>query len=218
MQKYHVPFVTLRRRLKEYKDTLKLIIFTLDLVAHSYPVITTAESLPYDCISLVPCATTLGGVVIMASNAIIYIDQASRRVTLPINGWPARTSDMPLPSLSVEEQRRYLELEGCRSAFVDDKTLFVILKSGIIHPVEIVADGKNVSKLVMAPALAQATVPTVTKKLTGDYLFVGSTTGSSVLLKASHIEEEIEEEHDLGQVHTAVVDVDDSMDLDDDDG
>ncbi|TFY80517.1 hypothetical protein EWM64_g3505, partial [Hericium alpestre] len=70
-------------RLKEYKDTMRLFIFTLDLITRSYPVITRVEGLPYDCLSLAPCSPALGGVVVLASNALMHVDQASRRVVLP---------------------------------------------------------------------------------------------------------------------------------------
>lgn len=205
------------RRLKEYKDTTKLIFFTLDLTAQNYPIITSVEGLPYDCISLLPCSTSLGGVVIIAGNCLIYVDQSSRRVVLPVNGWMARVSDMPLPQHQGEDLARNLALEGCRSAFVDDKTLFVILKDGTIYPVEIVADGKLVSKLTMAPALAHTTIPSVILKMEQDYLFVGSSVGPSVLLKAAHIQEDIEADVDMHPALASVVPAT-SMEIDDDEG
>lgn len=132
-----------------------------------------------------------------------------------MNGWPSRISDMPFPAGSPEDHLRNLELEGSRSAFVDDKTVFIILKDGTIHPVELVADGKTVSKLTIAPALAQTTVPAVVKKISEGHLFVGSTVGPSVLLKTARVEEDIKDDHGM---ETAPSAVDYGMDLDDDDG
>lgn len=203
-------------RLKEYKDTAKLIFFTLDLTAQNYPIITSIEGLPYDCISLLPCSTSLGGVVIIASNCLIYVDQSSRRVVLPVNGWMARVSDMPLPQLKEEDLARNLTLEGCRSVFVDDKTFFIILKDGTIYPVEIIADGKLVSKLIVASALARTTIPSVVMKMEEDYLFVGSTVGPSVVLKTAHVEEEIEADVDMDPAPATVVRAS-SLAMDDDD-
>ncbi|KAI0062778.1 hypothetical protein BV25DRAFT_1855577 [Artomyces pyxidatus] len=204
-------------RLKEYKDTMKLFIFTLDLVSRSYPVITTVEGLPYDCISLLPCTPALGGVVILTSNSIIHVDQASRRVALPVNGWPPRVSDMPMLTQVPGEQARNLQLEGARIAFVEEKTLFVVLKDGTIYPVEFSVDGKMVSKLSMGAALAQTTTPAVVQKVADEHLFIGSTVGPSVLMRTASVEEVIEdnEDHDAS-VPAAVVDTVDTMDLDDD--
>ncbi|KAL1941832.1 hypothetical protein VTO73DRAFT_6832 [Trametes versicolor] len=205
-------------RLKEYKDTVGLFIFTLDLVTNNYPLITAVDGLPYDCLSLTPCSTAIGGVVILASNAIIFVDQASRRVILPVNGWPPRTSDLTMPSLTPQEQLRNLQLEGARFTFVDDKTLFVILKDGTVHPVELVLDGKTVSRLSMADALARTTIPAVVARVRDDYLFVGSMVGPSVLLRTAHVEEVIKEEDvDMDAGPATVVAPADTMDLDDDD-
>ncbi|KIL64860.1 hypothetical protein M378DRAFT_77599 [Amanita muscaria Koide BX008] len=204
-------------RLKEYKDTTKLIFVTLDLSAQSYPIITSVEGLPYDCNSLLPCSTSLGGVVVIASNCLIYVDQSSRRIVLPVNGWMARVSDLPLPQLRGEDPTRNMTLEGCRSVFVDDKTFFIVLKDGTIYPVEIIADGKTVSKLTMASALARTTIPSAIIKMEEDNIFVGSSVGPSVVLRAAHVEEEIEEDVDMGSAPAAVVPATNAMLLDDDD-
>jgi cleavage and polyadenylation specificity factor subunit 1 len=215
---HHTPLINGNdRRLKEYKDTTKLIFVTLDLSAQSYPIITSVEGLPYDCVSLLPCSTSLGGVVVIAGNCFIYVDQSSRRVVLPVNGWMERVSDLPLPQLRGEDTTRNLTLEGCRSVFVDDKTFFIVLKDGTIYPVEIIADGKTVSKLTMASALAQTTIPSTVMKLEGDHLFVASSVGPSVMLRTAHVEEEIEGDVDMGLSPAAVVSASSNMILDDDD-
>jgi len=205
-------------RLREFKDTVRLVIFTLDIVTQNYPIITSVEGLPHECLALLPCGTSLGGVVIISSNAIIYVDQSSKRVVLPVNGWVSRISDLPLPSLTPEEQSRNICLEGSRAVFVDDRNLFVILKDGTVYPLEIVVDGKTVSKLTMSPPLAQTSIPSVLKRLDEDHFLVGSSVGPSVLLKAAHIEEEVSEDHDMEAAPATVVDDADDMDFDDDDG
>ncbi|KAF8631110.1 hypothetical protein AX17_005155 [Amanita inopinata Kibby_2008] len=210
------PQQTWTGRLKEYKDTTKLIFFTIDLTTQNYPIITSVEGLPYDCISLLPCSTSTGGVVIVACNSLIYVDQSSRRVILPVNGWMARCSDLPLPQLPREETARNLALEGCRTVFVDDKTFFIVLKDGITYPVEIVTEGKTVSKLSMSTVLAQTTIPSLVMKMEEDYLFVGSTVGPSVLLKAAHVEEEVTADLEMSAISAAVVQAADDMTVDDD--
>ena len=179
--------------------------------------ITSADGLPYDCISLLPCPTSLGGVIVLTGNAIIYVDQTARRIALPVNGWSSRTSDIQLLSLPPNEQLRSLDLERCRSAFVDNKMFFVILKDGTVYPVEIVADGKNVSRLVMAPALVQSTIPAVIRQVSDEYLFIGCAVGPSLLLKTVQVEEVLHEDHQMSP-NPAAVDLGSSMDLDDDDG
>ncbi len=155
--------------------------------------------------------------MVLTSNSVIYVDQSSRRVGLQVNGWATRVGDLayPPPPNDEDDASRVLALEGCRSIMVDDKTVFLILKDGTVYPVELVADGKTVSKLSIAPALAQTTIPTVVKRVDDDHFFIGSTVGPSILLKTAHVEEELEE--DQGSAGPAVVTQDVLMD-DDDDG
>jgi cleavage and polyadenylation specificity factor subunit 1 len=122
-----------------------------------------------------------------------------------------------MPTLSAEEQQRNLELEGCRSAFIDERTFIVVLRDGTVYPVEVTIDGKTVSRLSMMPALVQTTIPSLLKKINNDYVLIGSTVSSSVLLKAVRMEEEVSGEDTTNTTSAADVDLDDSMELDDDD-
>ncbi len=143
---------------------MSLYFFTLDLVSHTYPTITKVNGLPYDCLSLIPCSSALGGVVILMSNAVIHVDQAMRRVALSVNGWQPCMSDMPtLPMLVGMSE---LRLEGACMAFVEEWTLFVVLVDGTIIPFEFVVDGKVVSCLVISNALVQMALPMVVQTQT----------------------------------------------------
>ncbi|KAG6820213.1 hypothetical protein H0H93_003867 [Arthromyces matolae] len=200
-------------RLNEFKDTMRLVIFTLDIVTQTYPIITSVQGLPYDCFALLACPASLGGVIVLTGNAMIYI-HSSRRVILPLNGWQPRTSDFPLPSLTSEQQNLNIQLDGSRATFVDDKTVFIILKDGTIYPVDIVMEGKIVANLTIGPPLAQTTIPTVIKRVTDTHIFVGSNVGPSVLLNAAQVEEEVDEDEEMNAA-TTVIKMD--MDYDDDD-
>lgn len=227
-------------RLNEFKDTTKLVIFTLDLsistqsYTYTYPVLAKIEGLPHDCMYIIPCTEFLvGGLVVVSGDLIIYID-STRRVALPVNGWGARISDLPLLALppALDDNtvgggaKGDLKLEGSRATFIDDKTLFLVLADGTLYTVEVVAEGKTVTKLIMGSApLAQTAIPAVIEPLRSTeethHFFVGSTVGPSVLLKAAHVEEEYDDAGDQGgsaEGQTAVVDQGDGgMDWDDDD-
>ena len=112
----------------------QLSIFTLDLVSRAYP--TKFGGLPYDCLSLIPCSSALGGVVILTSNAVIHVDQATWHVAISVNGWQPHVSDMPTLLMLVD--MRELCLKGARMAFVEERTLFVVLVDGTIVPSEFV--------------------------------------------------------------------------------
>ncbi|KAG5351787.1 hypothetical protein C0989_004941 [Termitomyces sp. Mn162] len=202
-------------RLKEFKDTARLVIFTLDIVTQTYPIITSVQGLPYDCFAIMACPASLGGVVILSCNSIIYVDQSYRLVILPLNGWQARISDFPLPSSTPEQRDCNIHLEGCHATFVDDRTLFLILKDGTVYPVDIVVEGKVVTKMTMSSALAQTTIPSVIRRITDTHVFIGSTVGPSVLLNAAQVEEDVDEDEEMSSP-TAFVQM--HIDYDDDDG
>lgn len=68
----------------------------------------------------------------------------------------------------------------------------------------------------MSKALAQTTIPAVVRKISDEHLFVGSTVGPSVLLKAIHVEEEIDDDQEM-DAPTAIVSLNNDMDIDSDD-
>lgn len=188
--------------------------------------ITNVENLPHDCISIEPCPASLGGVVILSCNALIYVDQASRKTALPVNGWASRISDISLQTLRPEEQTRDLQLEGGRVVFVDERTFFVIAKDGMVYPVELILDGKIVTRMSMGKAMSQTTIPSLAKNFSstlragdGEVLFIGSTAGPSVLVKTRRTEEEVLKS-DVKQedAPSAVVDPPHAIEIDEDDG
>ena len=185
------PQPTWMGRLKESKDTVRLVIFTLDIQAQKFPTITSIESLPHDCFSLLPCSTIVSGAIILTPNSLIYVDQASRRVVLPVNGWASRITD-----LSMSPPEHNLLLEGSRAAFIDEKTVVLTLKDGTIYPVELVVDGKTVTKLSIGAPLAQTTIPSLARTIsvTHGLCLLGSTVGPSVLVKTVRVEEEVEDD------------------------
>ena len=155
----------------------------------------------------------------MSTNSLIHVAQTSRRIVLPVNGWIPRVSDISTLVLSGSDLERDMQLEGAEAVFVTDRTLFVVLKEGVVYPVEISADGRTVEKLTVGAPIARTTIPSVIRRGADDHLFVGSTVGPSVLLKTVKVEEAIpEEDADMATSPTAVVDASDGMDLDDDDG
>jgi len=131
-----------------------------------------------------------------------------------VNGWFARASDVQTTSLTPDDAARDLHLEGSHVSFVDDTNFLVILADGVVIPVEIVAEGKTVSALKMGNPQAQTTLPSTVAKGPDGYVFIGSTSGPSVLVKADRLEEEVPDE--VGDQPVGVVNSVATMDVDDD--
>ncbi|EJD52944.1 hypothetical protein AURDEDRAFT_81080 [Auricularia subglabra TFB-10046 SS5] len=173
-------------RLAEFKDTVRLRILTLDVVTRTYPIIGSVDGLPYDSMRLVACPAALGGVIVLTANAVLHIDQSGKNVAVAANGWAARVSEFPTPAPERDET-----LEGSRAVFVSDKTFLLVYRDGSIVPVELILEGRMVTKIDMGQRLAQTTIPTVVCAVQDDLVLVGSTAGPSILLKVTHEEEDI---------------------------
>jgi cleavage and polyadenylation specificity factor subunit 1 len=190
---YQSPNQTWTGRLKEFKDTCNIVFFTLDVLTREHAIIGRVEGLPYDAFDLIPCAESIGGVMIPTSNSIIYAN-ASRRLVLPVNGWPARISDLPL--LPLDDPARILRLEGSKFVFIDDRTLLVSLPDGHIHVVEVVAEGV-VTKLNMTKTpIARTTIPAGCLLVDSDIVAIFSTVGPTILGRPAKITEELDEDEE----------------------
>ncbi|KZV86543.1 hypothetical protein EXIGLDRAFT_712088 [Exidia glandulosa HHB12029] len=141
-------------RLTEFKDTVKLRIITLDLVTRTYPIITSVDNLPYDCFKLVPCPAALGGVVVLAGNALLHVDQSGKSVGVAMNGWTPRATDFPMAPPERDDK-----LEGSHAVFVSERTFLLVSRDGAIVPVEIQVGGRLITKLEVGERLAQTTIP-----------------------------------------------------------
>ena len=192
----------------------------MDLITQRYPKITLIPNLPHDCLSLLPCTSSIGGVINLMSNSIVYSNKSAQCISVPVNGWPMHVSDLPMPPTSPTEQNRDLPLKGARAVFTDNKTLFIILRDGSVHQLEIIVDGKSVLKLQLgSEALARTTILSLVKRIgsAGSLLFIGSTVGPSVLLKSVRVEEEMDDEDDAmnGVATPVVMDTQSQMQVDD---
>lgn len=192
-------------RLQEAKDTCRVIIFSM---AATFSVITTITDLPFDSQALVPCAV-VGGLVVLTPNSIVYIDQASKRLVLPVNGWASRVSDLASPSSSEN-----LSLEGSRATFISDTSLLIILTNGFIHTVTFAMDGKAVSGMTISLPLGRTTIPSLVYR-SSELVFVASTQGPSVLLKMSMVDDvDLEMEDEPRMASVAEEHEEDDVDMD----
>ncbi|KAG8922734.1 mRNA cleavage and polyadenylation factor subunit [Tulasnella sp. 418] len=197
-------------RLNEFKDTSSLCVITLDLVTRSYPVIAQVDHLPHDVLYLVPCPSSLGGVMAITSNAILHIDQASKVVGIAVNGWANRVTAHQLPLGTDQKGDPFcLALEGSQMVFVDDSSIILFLADGDIRNVKIHLEGRSISKLELTDPVAYSTLPSTVTTWESKFLFVGSTGGPSMLLKAVQVEKLVEKVDEPAPVE-------DDMELDED--
>src|ERR1043166_8108008 len=72
------------RKSNSIKDTCSVITVTLDISKRKYPVVFTRETLPQTCLKLIPVPDSMS-VIIIAADAIIYIDDSSLGIGIAVN-------------------------------------------------------------------------------------------------------------------------------------
>lgn len=126
--------------------------------------------------------------IIQTTNAILHVDQTSRIIGLPLNGWAHRTTDLPALSPHGDEAKTRasalgLMLEAARLVFIDDRNILLILADGTIHVVNVGVEGRLVSRFTIGEAIARTSPPSVVQMIQSDHLFIGSTAGPALLLR-----------------------------------
>jgi cleavage and polyadenylation specificity factor subunit 1 len=179
-----VTMVTLNSRLGSLKDTVSVVVVSLDLTAKIYPVIYSLDNLPYDCIKLVAMPKPVTGVLVIAANALLHVSQGSPGVGVAVNGYVKKMTDFHGMIADEKEQDLNLSLDGAKAmAFGGDKC-FLFLQDGTFATVKMKMDGSKVVGMeIKLEAGTLASVPSCVASIKHDYFFLGSRVGDSLLIK-----------------------------------
>lgn len=199
--------------MKEYRDTTSLFVITLDLSTRLYPIIFQVHNLPYDALTVHPCPTSYGGVLIVAADSILHVEHTGRVTAVPTNGWAVRTTDIKMIQ-DANSETRDISLEGSKILFIDDRNFLIFTVQGFVYPVKVEVEGRIVTDITISSPLAQLTIPTVVIDIGFEHFFVGSIVGPCLLLKVVRIIEELK-----GTVDSMVMATENAdADMDPDDG
>ncbi|OUM57544.1 hypothetical protein PIROE2DRAFT_17448 [Piromyces sp. E2] len=151
-------------RLAQLNDTCSLVVVSLDLTQHIYPVLFSVDHLPYNCFKLISVPSPVGGILVVSQNGLVYIDQTSvPGISLGLNEYfgiekeLSTRSDDPSAnllqkSLALQPKNplyssrmtnfKYLgvTLDASVSCFLNPDTLLFILKEGDVLIVEMVGN------------------------------------------------------------------------------
>ncbi|KAL7421114.1 mRNA cleavage and polyadenylation factor subunit [Cryptotrichosporon argae] len=178
----HSPVRTWAGRYHTAKDAFHLEIRTFDSNSSSYPLLTSAESLPADSLYLVPCPPEIGGVVVVTSSGLVHVDQAGRTVAVSVNAWWAYATRMRCDSTN---EARALILDGSRAVFVTARDMLLVLQSGEVHQVRIEMDGRAVGAIKVDEQSSTVPPPSSVVIAGTQAVFVGCAEGDSLLAKVT---------------------------------
>lgn len=188
-------------RLASVKDTVSVVVVSLDLQAKIYPIIYSIDKLPYDCIKLVAMPKPVTGVLVIAANSLLHVSQGSPGVGVAVNGYTKKLTEFPGMLYEDAAINLGLSLDGAKAlAFGGDRCL-IFMQNGNWAVVQMKMDGSKIVGMNIkeikhelkrdSQALAPlATVPScVTNVKNGEYFFLGSRVGDSLLLKWNYSNE-----------------------------
>ncbi|KAJ1967451.1 mRNA cleavage and polyadenylation factor subunit, partial [Dispira parvispora] len=195
---YEAPEVTWTGNLRHIKDTCAVIVVSLDLEKQTSPMLYHRKGLPYDCFQLIPVPIPTGGMMVVAANALIHLDQGSSGVGVQVNvmGQESKYTDFPLqvvditdnqlaslgPAVTKGEASPQLLLERSQGVFLDPTTLLLSLTTGQLLLVRCQSHGRSVSGLFLA-LVGYSVVPSCVARISNELLFLGSATGDSLLIR-----------------------------------
>ncbi|EIE79461.1 hypothetical protein RO3G_04166 [Rhizopus delemar RA 99-880] len=195
------PEQTWTGRLGNNKDTVSLVVISLDITAKIYPIIYSIDKLPYDCFKLVAMPKPVTGMLVIAANSILHVSQGSPGMGVAVNGYTKKTTDFPGMIYEPSLIELGLSLEGAKAlAFGGDRCL-IFMQNGHWALVEVRRDGNKVVGMAISeikhdlpvmekkpprfdtPPLLASVPSCVTNVKAGEYFFLGSRVGDSLLIK-----------------------------------
>eukprot|EP00123_Amoebidium_parasiticum_P016813 comp23593_c0_seq1/m.40045 comp23593_c0_seq1/g.40045 ORF comp23593_c0_seq1/g.40045 comp23593_c0_seq1/m.40045 type:complete len:1411 (-) comp23593_c0_seq1:334-4566(-) len=163
-------------RVSVRSDTVSILALSLNSITREHHVVWQMHNLPFDCRRLQAVPRPIGGVLVFGANVIIYLNQSTPTYAVSLNEF-AKSAHY-----SLEEQEGVvMTVDQSRSTFIAPDRLVLATKSGDIYVMTLMTDGRNVKKLEIHKAGASV-LPHAVCTLTGNYLFIGSRMGDSLLI------------------------------------
>jgi cleavage and polyadenylation specificity factor subunit 1 len=172
--------------LRERRDQLSYMVFTLDLQQRASTTILAVTGLPYDLFKAIPLPPPVGGVLLVGGNELIHIDQSGKANGVGVNPFAKQCTSFGL----ADQADIDLRLEGCmvEQLSLDNGEMLIILSTGELVILSFRMDGRSVSGLTVrrvveeAGGLCISTRASTACPLSRNNLFVGSEDADSVIL------------------------------------
>ncbi|XP_046387222.1 cleavage and polyadenylation specificity factor subunit 1 isoform X1 [Ischnura elegans] len=173
------PVRTFPGRIAVRRDTCSLVAISLNIQQRVHPIIWSVSGLPFDCLQAVPIRRPIGGTLVLAANALLYLNQSVPPYAVSLNSVADSSSNFPL---KVQEGVR-ITLEGAQTSFLSHDRLVLSLKGGELYVLTLYADSMRSVRGFHFDKAAASVLTTCMCLCEEGYLFLGSRLGNSLLLR-----------------------------------
>ncbi|XP_071785220.1 cleavage and polyadenylation specificity factor subunit 1-like isoform X1 [Asterias amurensis] len=173
------PLRTWPGRIAMRHDTCAMVALSLNLGQKVHPVIWALNGLPYDCVHVCAVPKPIGGVLLLAVNSLLYLNQSIPPYGVSLNSITERSTAFPLrPQDGV-----CISLDCAQATFISYDKLVLSLKGGEIYVLTLLIDCMRSVRGFHFDKAAASVLTCCICSLDEGYLFLGSRLGNSLLLK-----------------------------------
>lgn len=146
------------------------------------PVVWSVDNLPLDCQKVVAVPEPIGGAIVFATNAIMYLSQSSRCCMATNRLAHTFDSETSLP-LDEAPEGLCITLDCAETSFLKHDCVLLSLKGGELYLLRLVTDddGQTVRRLTLERT-GSTVLASCICTLEHDLIFLGSTLGDSLLV------------------------------------
>ncbi|KAI8896608.1 CPSF A subunit region-domain-containing protein, partial [Globomyces pollinis-pini] len=156
------PDQTFVGRLAHKKDTMCVVVISLNIFQKGYTILYRVNGLPHNCTHIQAVPNPIGGIMIYSHNAIIHLNQThipglaaivnpffdmeSHFKAPPVEEGPIIPVKNKPPSVYVRDNHFSdfkalgISLDGSHATFINPDTILLILRSGKMFEVELIGD------------------------------------------------------------------------------
>lgn len=172
------PVRTFPGRIAVRSDTCILVAISLNIQQRVHPVIWTVTGLPFDCLQVFPIQKPIGGCLVASVNAVIYLNQSVPPYGVSLNSTADHSTVFPLkPQDGVK-----ISLDAAQMAFIDTDKLVISLKGGELYVLTLCVDSMRTVRNFHFNKAAASVLTSCICVCQGEYIFLGSRLGNSLLL------------------------------------
>ncbi|CAF1195327.1 unnamed protein product [Adineta ricciae] len=161
------------------KDTCCSVALSINVAQKSNPVIWPVDKLPYDCLSCLPVPKPIGGILVLATNSIIYLNQSIPSYGVALNTLTRESTKYPLRPLYDLK----IALDAAEAMFISNDRVLISIKTGDVYLLTLHTDTMRTMKEFTFDRIGSTVLCSCLCKCDDNLIFVGSRLGNSLLLR-----------------------------------